>query len=359
MSLPTRADLRAWNAALTLDPLDPGDPQEQRYVPLHEAGRAAVDEMMATIELAFDTTTQLLSGPSGAGKTTELRRLRSELDRAGYHAVLFDVTNFVNESSPIDVTEFLIALAVGARDALHAGEEATGPGFGERLRSLLGRLNVKLEVAGVSAALSNQGAELGAFGATLGVDLQRELKSSEPFVAQLRAKLSYHVGRVYEEVAAFLSELLLAQHESGADAVLIVDGLEKLRGTTENDVTVQESIEALFVNHASKLKFASHHMIYTVPTYLQFTSPGALPYDSRVLPVPVPQVRPRAGHPAGSVTGTIAELREVVSRRIPIDRIFPDAEQLDLLILASGGHLRDLFTLLRQLVNLIHRRSLS
>jgi hypothetical protein len=70
-----------------------------------------------------------------------------------------------------------------------------------------------------------------------------------------------------------------------------VDGLEKLHGTSVNDVAVQESVQALFVAHASKLKFGSHHMIYTVPTYLQFTAPGALPFDSRVLPVPGSSMR--------------------------------------------------------------------
>ena len=111
MDRPSRVELGAWNTQLTLDPLDPDDP---RHVPLQESGRGAVDEMMATIELAVDTTTQLLSGPSGAGKTTELRRLRRDLESAGYRTVYSDITREVNESSTIDVTEFLIALAVPA-----------------------------------------------------------------------------------------------------------------------------------------------------------------------------------------------------------------------------------------------------
>ncbi|MFN2494410.1 MAG: hypothetical protein ABR608_00660, partial [Pseudonocardiaceae bacterium] len=42
----------------------------------------------------------------------------------------------------------------------------------------------------------------------------------------------------------------------------------------------------------------------------------------------------------------------------PVDRIFADG-QLDTIIRASGGHLRDLFMLLRQVVNLLLRRSLT
>jgi hypothetical protein len=128
MTTPSRQQLRDWSAALTLEPLDPADPKETRYVPLADAGRAAVDELLATIELALDSTTQLLSGPSGSGKTTELYRLKGELERAGFHAAIFDVGDYVNESSPIDVTEFLIALALGAHDVLGAPEADRGPG---------------------------------------------------------------------------------------------------------------------------------------------------------------------------------------------------------------------------------------
>lgn len=220
------------------------------------------------------------------------------------------------------------------------------------------RLKISVDVPGLSASVSRDGVEIEALGASVEVDLQRELKSSESVVAELRRKLTYHIGQLYEEVADFLPTLLPAE-DPGLGSVLIVDGLEKLRGTSENDMAVQESIQALFVAHAGKLKFRSHHMIYTVPTYLQFTAPGALPFDSRVLPVPVPHVRPRPGHDdEQTVAKTVAELHEVVSRRLPVERIFGD-KQLDAIIQASGGHLRDLFTLLRQVVNLMLRRSLT
>lgn len=60
MTTPSRQQLREWSAALTLGPLDPADPKETRYVALAEVGRAAVDELLATIQLAFDTTTALV-----------------------------------------------------------------------------------------------------------------------------------------------------------------------------------------------------------------------------------------------------------------------------------------------------------
>lgn len=353
---PDIEELRKWNTQLTLDPLDPGDPDERRYVPLQESGRAAVEEMMATIQLAVDTTTQLLSGPPGAGKTTELYRLRGELAKDGYRAALIDIYQYVNGSSPVDVTDFLIALALGAHDTL-GGNDKTQARSGGRLRDMLSRLSIDLDVAGFSAKVSSDRVALGGPGASVGVDLQRELKGSQPFVAQLREKLAYRVGELYDEVAEFLSSSL--PDDQGHGVVLIVDGLERLSGTLAEDFLVQASIEAMFVNHASKLKFASHHMVYTVPPSLQFTASGALPYDGRVLPVPVPHVSARPGQSADTVKGALSDLRRVVAARIPTERIFASEEDLDRLIAASGGHLRDLFTLLKALVGLMLRRSIS
>lgn len=367
MTTPARQTLRDWSRRLTVDAIDPADPAETRYVPLREAGRGAVDELQATIELAFDATTQLISGPNGSGKTTELYRLRGDLRSQGYTVTMVNIQNYVNESSAVDVTEFLIALAIAAHDRYGLPDQVQRPSFTARFVALLRRLKVDIEIAGVRAQASADGASIEVPGATIGVSsLKSELKSSKPFVDELRAKLSYHVGELYEDVAGFLAELARAAIDGtdSSGAVLIVDGLEKLQGTSANDRAVQESIERLFVAHASKLKFRSHHVIYTVPTYLMFTNPGALPYSSRVLPVPVPHVRPRgAGTPSTAALDAVdavrEQLRQVVARRVPVDELFGSTERLDRFVLASGGHLRDLFRLLNQLLNLILRRGLS
>ena len=365
MTTPSRSTLREWTRALTLDEIDPYAPGETRYVQLDEAGRGAVDGLRATIELSIDATTQLLSGPTGSGKTTELLRLRGELAEQEYIVTLVNIKDYVNESSPIDVTEFLIALAIAASDAYDLPtSEPERPRFTSRLGNLLRRLKLDVDVAGVKVAASGEAISVGVPGASAEVSLKAELKSSQPFVDDLRSKLSYHVGELYEDVAEFLAELsrIAAAGRNCAGSVLIIDGLEKLQGTSQNDKAVQESIERLFVSHASKLKFASHHVVYTVPTYLLFTNPGALPFDKRV-PVPVPAVTPRIGPPSAespAVQRTRAQLREVVGRRIPTEEVFgADLVGLDTVISASGGHLRDLFTLLNQLISLILRRSLT
>jgi len=76
-----------------------------------------------------------------------------------------------------------------------------------------------------------------------------------------------------------------------------------------------------------------------------------------VHPVPVPHLTTRRGEIDAAAVEALAELREVVRRRLPVERIFAAEAALDEVIHASGGHLRDLFTLLRQLINLVLRLS--
>lgn len=186
-----------------------------------------------------------------------------------------------------------------------------------------------LDVGGVAAKVAAGRIEVGVAGATVGLDLGDEIRTSRPFVAELRQRLSFHLKPLYDEVAEFLRDLL--PDDQAAGSVLVVDGLEKLRGTTDDDTAVQRSIEALFVNHAD---------------------------DARLF-VPVPHVRSRTGGGQdASATHNISELREVVSRRIPIGRIFADPDLVDAVILASGGHLRDVFRILQRLMNLTLRLGL-
>jgi energy-coupling factor transporter ATP-binding protein EcfA2 len=357
-----RALLRSWIAQLTTDPLDPCAEGETRYVRLEHAGRDEVDTLHSTISLAYRTTTQLLSGPAGSGKTTELNRLRGLLTDDGFTVVMMEVSNYVNQSSEIDVTDFLIALGLACGEQLVPPPEQVERGFAPRFRDFLRRVRVSVDIAGVRGEISAAGASVDMFGLGVEIDLQKELKSSEPFVAELRRTLAFQVGELYAEVAAFLQELVRRNKEERPDSagvVVIVDSLEKMHGTVANDDQVQASVEALFVHHSSKLRFDSHHMVYTVPAYLAFTDPGMLPFDGPVRSVPIPQVTSATGSRDDKAEATVAALKEAVNRRVPAAELLAEEALLEEVIGASGGHLRDLFQLLQELITLAFSRRLD
>jgi len=354
--------LRSWIAQLTTGPLDPCREGEQRYVQLKHAGREGVDTLRSTIILAEGTTTQLLSGPAGSGKTTELNRLRGLLREGGFTVVMVEVSQYINQSSEIDITDFLIALGLACGEHLLPAAVERREGFAARFRDFLRRVNVTLDVGGVTGEISAEGVSAGYGGVGVEIDLKKELKSSEPFVAELRRRLAFQVGELYAEVAGFLQELVKRDREANkasSGVVVIVDSLEKMHGTLANDDEVQASVEGLFVHHSSKLRFGSHHMVYTVPAYLAFIDPGRLPFDGPVRQVPIPQVSNAAGECSPKAQATLDALVEAVSRRIPWPELFGEQHRLESLIRASGGHLRDLFELLQELITLVFSRQLE
>ncbi len=356
-----RTLLRGWMQELTLDPLDPTDPNERRYVELDEAGRGAVDEIHATIDLELNTTTQLLSGPRGSGKTTELTRLKGALEQDGFTVAMVDILQFINQSMPVDVADFLVALALGVGEQLPSADPEAA-GFGHRFQRFLSRLSIDLKAGPVGISASKEKASVSAFGVTVNADLKQDLKGSQVFVTELRQKLASQIPRLRDEIADYFQELVsenLTRNPDSRGVVVIVDSLEKLRGTLENDAEVQASVEGLFVHHADKLRFSTHHMVYTVPTYLLFTAPGMLQYNGPVRPVPIPHLRNRYGEVDANSERTMRELVEVVEKRIPWQEALAKPELLHQVIKASGGHLRDIFIILRQVLTTAYGRGLA
>ena len=190
-------------------------------------------------------------------------------------------------------------------------------------------------------------------GLSLEIDIRKEVRSSQPFVEELRSRLAFQLGELNDEVAQFCRELVAEDGDRRPDSkgvVLIVDSLEKLRDAP--------SVRDLFVRDADKLHFDSLHVVYTVPPLLQFEAPGALPYDGTVRSVPVPHVRDPDGTP---YEAGIAQIRDVVSRRIEWEQLLGEApsgedDLLRAVILASGGHLRDLFRILEEIISSAYGR---
>jgi hypothetical protein len=328
--------------------LEPDDP---RYVRIYDDERIAADDpialMQTTIEWTVGASVQLFSGFRGSGKSTELRRLRSCLRDAGYLVLLVDAEDYLNLSIPVDVPDFLLALAGALGDAV----VATGllPDDPAKV-SYWGRF----ESFAKGIHLEEVNAEVG--GGPVKLGLKANLRGDPDFARKLQQRMAGHLGSFVADVRGYVTDIALQLRDAHPDAagiVLIADSIEHIRGISANSEEVQRSVESLFAVHAAKLALPGLHTIYTIPPWLKVLYPGlsSLYEPGGVQVLPTLKVRSREENKPFDPGLEI--LAQVVAARGDWTRLL-DADQLRRVCLESGGHLRDL---LRILADVLRRAS--
>lgn len=333
-----RAFRKEFFRAVQNEPLEPSDP---RYVDLYEKGVLGEDPvklLAEAIEFTPGRSAQLFSGFRGTGKSTQLLRLRRRLLESGYLVVMIDIEDYLNTSTPVEISDFLIALAGAVSEALRDPDllgEAGVEDFWERIRGFIAR--TKLDAA--------VGFEAGLAGASVKLALRQDPALRE----RIQKAMAGHLGALVRDVHGYIESAVLRlreRHGGAREVVIIVDSIEHIRG----DQTVQGSVERLFAVHSDKLHVPSAHVIYTLHPYLKVRYPNlsSLYEPGGVWLLPMVKVRDRSG---ALYEPGIAALREVVSGRGDWSRLLgSDHEILDRLILLSGGYLRDLFGFLKYIL---------
>lgn len=341
-----RMQLKPYYQRIHDAPLDAGNIDDVTlYEPIYrrredeqELETDPVEKLARHVEWEDTQSMQLLSGFRGAGKTTELLRLRKRLASQGYIVLYANALEYINPGGPLDITDLLLNLAGAFSDQLLdpaiLGNDLKVDPFWKRISAFLKRINVDVDVS------------------FPGLSIKAELKSSPTFRQQLQSALAGHVTALKAQVDDFIQECVAAvdcyQQKSQAvvrPLVMLFDSLEQIRGTNSNEKAVQESIEKVFGHHLDKLKFPSVHVVYTVPPWLKFVA-GSVGHI-----VVLPSVRQwehdssRTPFEPGN-----QDLRNVLLKRFGEDGcklIFGSLERAQPLIAHCGGHFRDLLLLVR------------
>jgi len=337
--------------------LEPDDPRRE---PLHDDSRDdPVRQMLGAIRFSVVESVQLFSGFRGTGKTTELFRLRRELEKAGALVLYADAMQYLNAAEPVVISDMLMVLAGAFSDALAEHKDMkhdiAAESFWGRLTHFL--THTEIAVSGMDAKaeyVSPGRAVLG--GISAGLNIKAEIKAGSSFRQNLQKFLDGHILALKGEVDAFMESGVEAIHRKfGPEKkiVFIFDSLEQLRVSRTDQADLIRGIEQLFTVHIDKLTLPYIHAIYTVPPWL----PVLVPLD------PPPKILPTTHlwnndtdrsryEPAWSV------FRHLLRRRIgeeDIARLFgpegaADGGPVDRLIAASAGHVRDLLRMMRDLL---------
>ena len=326
---------------LTDRPLEPND---QAYVPfLEEGSEAAVDPIHALakrISWSEAASVSLLSGQRGTGKSTELRRLRKILSDDDCVVFLCDMRDYMNLTTPVEISDFLISIMSGLGDAVNDlfQRDLAKETLWTRLFTFLAtEVQIKDIKIGVDAAVAK-----GEFVASL--------RDDPTFRIQLQQHLRGHVARLVKQAHQFASEVVdfvrACKNNPDQKVVLIVDSVEQIRGVGSDADNVYKSVENLFSGHADSLHIPKLHVVYTIPPYLTSLVPnlGQLFGGNALCNLPSVHVRRRDGD--SDKSGLDIMTRIVQNRESGWPQFFA-RQHLDRLALSAGGDIRGFFYLIK------------
>ncbi|GAA6616856.1 P-loop NTPase fold protein [Scytonema sp. NUACC26] len=312
-------------------------------------GGKIIEALQRTItRISPDTPTcQLFTGHIGCGKSTELLRLKTELEQEKFHVVYFESTH-VLEMVDVDVTDIFLAIVGQVSESLEAMNLRVKPGYFAKLfADIVDFLQTPIDLE-VEGELSVGIAKITA-------------KTKES--PKLRRRLRDYLEPRTENILQSINEELLARAKKELKAlgkkglVVIVDNLDRV---AIRPLPSGRSLpEYLFIDRGEQLRKLNCHLVYTIPLALTFSNDSAeLQHrlGGGVAPKVLPMIPVRRRSGEISTPGLALMRQMVLARAFPdvhtsdrlnsIAEVFDSVETLDRLCLISGGHVRDLLGLL-------------
>lgn len=334
-----------------LDLSRPDSPDRALYIELdaweHDGrtdelrGPPAIASMVRAIRLSAASrngaSTHLFSGFRGTGKTTELSRLAELLRRHDFTVLRVSARKYHHLSAALSLEELAVLLAAGIGEAaMETLGEAQLPALAKQ--GVWERIGGSLERLIKASDLSFDFA---------GIQIKPALYRGEGLKAQLDQALRDRPDRTRDFLHGFVSDIAASVHPR--QLVILVDDLEKYDVPTERVASVYTQMQELFFAGADLLKLPCCHLVYTVPPYVALLNRSIKEkYDGNLYLLPSVKVRDRPPGHADFGPG-LAALEALIAQRVDLDALFGvNREQcMRRVLIASGGNLRDLFSVMR------------
>src|ERR687886_714295 len=245
-------------------PLNMGEVEYQKYYIDFSSVRGSkiIESLKRTITLISpdDPTCQLFTGHIGCGKSTELLRLKAELEQEGFHVVYFESSQDL-DLADVDITDILLSVAGQVSESLEAIKIKLKPGYFSNLfREIVDFLQTPIEIE-AEAELS------------IGIGkITAKTKESPKLRRRLREYLEPRTAGILEAINKELLDraTIELQRRGKAGLVVIVDNLDRLDIRTLPPGRTQP--EYLFVDRGEQLRKLNCHVVYTIPLSLNFSN---------------------------------------------------------------------------------------
>lgn len=304
-----------------------------------------VQELGRTVRRSNELTYQLYSGYRGAGKTTELLRLKKDLEDQGHIVVYFAADEEDLSVQDAQYTDILLACT---RHLLRLLKQANPAPI---LNWLKGRLKDLGEVLLTEIRVEDITLEIGLkeFAKITGA-----VRSDPNQRRRIREKLDPHTETLIQALNTFIkdgSDRLPAKTK----VLVIADNLDRIVPVMRDNG--RSNHEEIFLDRHEQLKALHCHIIYTVPISLIYSRWSTDLKDNYGIPLVLPSIMIRQKDNSPYQPG-LDKLREMIERRLPeylhphlVPFVFESEAVLQDLCLMSGGYARDLVQLMQEAIN--------
>jgi hypothetical protein len=292
-------------------------------------------------------TCYLYSGHRGAGKSTELLRLKQYLQENHFYVVYFAADEEDIQSEDAQYTDILLACT---RHLLEELNQSANPvpllnWVKKRIQELQDIAFTEISFEGLQ--LEGQIAQFAKLTANL---------RAEPTLRQkIREKVNPHTVGLIEILNDFLKEAQLKLPNNSSQLVVIVDNLDRIVPVIQESGRTNH--EEIFIDRSQQLQALDCHLIYTVPISLIYSNRATdirdIYSDTHVLPMIMAKTPDDHIYKPG-----LKKIKEIISKRVKQfaptlsleTEIFDSSGTFEQLCLMSGGHVRNLLLLMQDAI---------
>ncbi|NES20840.1 MAG: ATP-binding protein, partial [Symploca sp. SIO3E6] len=335
-----------YNAFDPFEPLKAGDPN---YVNCRDVrgDEDIVEDLGRRMRRARRMTCQLYTGHRGAGKSTELLRLKQYLEEQKFHVVYFAADEEDVDAEDTQYTDILLACT---RHLLEDLKQSANP------RPLLQWLQIRwqelrdlalTEVAFEGLSVESQISQF--------AKLTANLRAVPSLRQKIREKINPQTVTLIKALNEFIGEAKKQLPNGCQQLAVIADNLDRIVPITQKSGHTNH--EEIFLDRSEQLKALDCHLIYTVPISLVYSRRAAdlreIYSDPHILPMIMVQTEKGEAYQPG-----LNKIHEVISKRVrqfaptlSLDKdIFDSPDTLEGLSLMSGGHVRNLLLLIQDAI---------
>jgi hypothetical protein len=325
-----------------------GEALDVYYLPLLEARKTeAIIQVGQILQQqkpeSFETI--LFTGHRGCGKSTELHRLEKQW-QAQYLTIFLDVEEETDINDLIYIDIYLMVIRqveVALRELKISFDSQLLKRFEDWFKQVTKETEESVNYSLDTEAEISLGAEA-PFLAKLLFKLKGVIKNSSTEKTTIRETLLKEVTRMKGDINLLLSDglkKLRKKYPQYKGFLVIVDNLDRCPPEVSN---------RLFFEYANQLKELHCTIIYTVPISILYSSRGLSNSfdDPHILPMINIYQLDREKYPLEHNSEALEAVAAILEKRVNWERIFSSRQELMALVIASGGHIRQLMQLMQR-----------